>query len=438
MSDNDYYKKHITSLSESHGVVATQDILNDKGQKLVPKNQALTHKTIKQVINFKLLKPIEELVSVEKEITVSQLYKLFVRYMRESIDLSDIYEHSMFKDKLANFCEFALASPLIKQKLTVMHVQLHSTFQQTLFTAWFTAHIYTDLNKSLHDTQQAFLAALLRDIGLMHIDPIILSSNEKLDKNQWAQLISHPLISSQIAKNITYADTACIRAIEEHHESYDGAGFPKGKKAEQLNSLSQVLNMLDSTYAVYTKSYLPNKRHISDVIPVLQISNRPMISPEFKKLLTILKTSQVTEHTVVTNDTIDDVINEIEQAYHYISQHMHITLHIISLLKAEKNKTFSAIKRKYIQVQQTVVQSGLINEAYLRWLMQVKEKKISSALREAEDAYMMMREVTYHLDKIDTLINLLIPNLAPHLPIAEIQQLQHALTSQSKPLFIKL
>ncbi len=437
MSD-DFYKKHITSLGETHGVVATQDILNDKGQKLVPKNQLLTSQTIEKVINFKLLKPIEELVAVEKEITVSQLYKLFVRYMRESIDLSDIYEASAFKDKLASFCEFALASPLAKQKLTVMHVQLHSTFQQTLFTAWFSAHIYTELGKPLHDTQQAFLAALLRDIGLMHIDPSILSTKEKLSQNQWKQLTSHPIISSKIAENIAYADDICIRAIAEHHESSDGAGFPKGKKESQLNALSQVLNMLDSTFAVYKKSYLPNKRHISDVLPVLQISNRPMISDEFKALLTILKISQVTEHTVITDQKIQDVINEIEQAYHYINHHMHITLRIIGLLKNENNQTFNAIKRKYVQVQQTITQSGLINDAYLRWLIQVKEKKIVSALREAEDAYMMMREVTYHLDKLDTLLSVLLSDNTLNVSFDNIKQLQNDLALKPKPVFTQL
>ena len=46
------------------------------------------------------------------------------------------------------------------------------------------------------------------------------------------------------------------------------------------------------------------------------------------------------------------------------------------------------------------MQSGIINDAYMRWLDQVLDERLEFAYREVEEAFILMQEVVFHLDKL--------------------------------------
>lgn len=48
----------------------------------------------------------------------------------------------------------------------------------------------------------------------------------------------------------------------------------------------------------------------------------------------------------------------------------------------------------------SIAQSGIVNMAYIRWLDQIQSDKLIHAYQEVEEAYLMMQEIIYHIDKL--------------------------------------
>ncbi|MDP2613937.1 hypothetical protein Q8W27_16850, partial [Oceanobacter sp. 2_MG-2023] len=70
----DFYKEHIASVSEDHGVVATENICNQHGQTIVASGAQIDSTSSERILKFKLLKPIESSIAIESELSVDDLY----------------------------------------------------------------------------------------------------------------------------------------------------------------------------------------------------------------------------------------------------------------------------------------------------------------------------------------------------------------------------
>ena len=90
-----------------------------------------------------------------------------------------------------------------------------------------------------------YYAALLHDIGgiglfdhiVHHPSPVMQAANTAIRV--------HPVIGAQIVNGIPGLEP-CVPFILDHHEFYDGHGFPRGKRVEQLTLGAQVLRAADS------------------------------------------------------------------------------------------------------------------------------------------------------------------------------------------------
>ena len=88
-------------------------------------------------------------------------------------------------------------------------------------------------------------AGLLHDIGKIGIPLRILDKNGKLTKEEYEIVKGHPSIGAKILSPIqAYAEI--IPIIEQHHERYDGKGYPFGLDKARIHLLSHVLALADS------------------------------------------------------------------------------------------------------------------------------------------------------------------------------------------------
>ena len=101
-------------------------------------------------------------------------------------------------------------------------------------------------------------AALLHDIGKIGISDNILLKPGKLDDFEMQLIRNHPMIGAHIIEGIQFLDKARIY-ISQHHERYDGKGYPNGIKGENMPLESQILAVADVVEAV-TKSMVTKPR----------------------------------------------------------------------------------------------------------------------------------------------------------------------------------
>ncbi len=103
-------------------------------------------------------------------------------------------------------------------------------------------------------------AAILHDIGKIGIDSMVLNKEGKLTASEYGLVKAHPLIGDEILGPI---DTlAGVRTtIIQHHERYDGRGYPYGIPGEEISLKARILSVIDTFDAMLTDR--PYRRALS-------------------------------------------------------------------------------------------------------------------------------------------------------------------------------
>jgi len=91
--------------------------------------------------------------------------------------------------------------------------------------------------------------ALLHDIGKIGISNDILNKHGKLTNREWEAIKTHPQLGATIAAHSRQL-APCVPGIRHHHERYDGSGYPKGLKGEDIPLEARILAIADAFAAM--------------------------------------------------------------------------------------------------------------------------------------------------------------------------------------------
>ena len=87
--------------------------------------------------------------------------------------------------------------------------------------------------------------AYLHDLGKINISKETLISNTRLSDEQWEELKKHPQDSADIVSQIEGFEKI-VPIVLQHHEKYDGTGYPNKLKGTEINYLARILTVADS------------------------------------------------------------------------------------------------------------------------------------------------------------------------------------------------
>ncbi len=86
--------------------------------------------------------------------------------------------------------------------------------------------------------------ALLHDIGKMGIPDGILLKPGPLAEEEWAIMRKHPQCAHDMLSSIPYLRPA-LDIPYSHHEKWDGTGYPRGLKGEQIPLAARIFAVVD-------------------------------------------------------------------------------------------------------------------------------------------------------------------------------------------------
>ena len=93
------------------------------------------------------------------------------------------------------------------------------------------------------------LGALLHDIGKIGVPDSILRKPGKLTEEEWARMREHPLRGRQILRGIEFLKDAS-RVVGQHHEKWDGSGYPFGLRGEEIDLKARIFSVADAFDAI--------------------------------------------------------------------------------------------------------------------------------------------------------------------------------------------
>ena len=123
--------------------------------------------------------------------------------------------------------------------------------------------VLTDLvSEELHlpkeDRDRLRWAALLHDIGKLSVAPDILNKQGAPDQIEWMILRSHPLEGARLAAPLASWLGPWAAAIAQHHERFDGSGYPAGLAGEEITLGGRIVAVSDAFETMTAvRSYKP-------------------------------------------------------------------------------------------------------------------------------------------------------------------------------------
>jgi HD-GYP domain-containing protein (c-di-GMP phosphodiesterase class II) len=110
----------------------------------------------------------------------------------------------------------------------------------------------------------AGLGGLLHDTGKAKIDNKIINKTVKLTEIEFNIAKEHVAESRKIIDQIPDIPEISKQIICEHHENYDGSGYPKGLKGDKISKFGRIAAICDVYDAIafdrlYRKGLIPNK-----------------------------------------------------------------------------------------------------------------------------------------------------------------------------------
>lgn len=89
------------------------------------------------------------------------------------------------------------------------------------------------------------LGALLHDIGKIGVPDAVLRKPAKLNEDEWNKMKLHPVHGQKILRNIPFLEGAA-RIVAQHHEKWDGTGYPIGLRGEDIEIGARIFSVVDA------------------------------------------------------------------------------------------------------------------------------------------------------------------------------------------------
>lgn len=135
------------------------------------------------------------------------------------------------------------------------------------------------------------ISAYLHDIGKIGIPDCILFKPDKLDAEEWNCMKTHPEKGEEITRMLAIEDCDLIaNVVRQHHEYYDGNGYPDRLAGENISILSRIIAVADAYDAITeTRPYARARSH-QEAMEILNFEQGIKFDPYvFQKFMTLIE-----------------------------------------------------------------------------------------------------------------------------------------------------
>lgn len=121
--------------------------------------------------------------------------------------------------------------------------------------------------------------AFLHDIGKIGIKDAVLLKPGPLDESEWTHMREHPVKGYEIASKIEMLKPI-MSAVRNHHERWDGTGYPDGMKGEEIPLAARIVAIADAFDAMATDRPYKQALPLEECEAVLRKTAGKMYDPD--------------------------------------------------------------------------------------------------------------------------------------------------------------
>lgn len=161
------------------------------------------------------------------------------------------------------------------------------TYDHSINVSMYTISIFKMLKPDAPKIEitQAGMGGLLHDLGKIKIPTSILNNPGKLTDEQFEEIKKHPGFGKELIQTTNCSchddiDFSVVeRVIHEHHENFNGTGYPQKIEGLNIHIMARVVAIADFFDAITTKRSYHEVLSISDALTIMDKTAGKKIDP---------------------------------------------------------------------------------------------------------------------------------------------------------------
>lgn len=293
----------------SPGMVVSQDIKDKKGFLLVSANMALTYTLIEKLKQFGILN-VPIFVTQTDNINPMQkinLNEIFRQQLLNNVNSSVVryIKNETITQRLIDIMTDFTKDDLLMSLLIEIKTIGHNVFLHSINVFALTMLIGIKNNFPIDRLLIAAHTALLHDIGKKFIPKEILDKSQVLNKEQQNIFEQHAHFGYEYIQSLDKFPNEVPRIISQHHEHFDGSGYPKGLKGDDIHKIAQIIAVADAFDLALDRQELRNRFILADAIDFLNSTSGMYFNRSYvKDLIDEIIVYNLYDWVILNNDDI--------------------------------------------------------------------------------------------------------------------------------------
>ncbi|HKG12033.1 MAG TPA: HD-GYP domain-containing protein [Pyrinomonadaceae bacterium] len=136
-------------------------------------------------------------------------------------------------------------TPTLKSLLSALRAHDPYTFRHSLRTVRLSLLLGRACGVSRPGLRVLGFGAVVHDVGKILIPGEVLHKKGALDEREWEAVRRHPLEGARMLLEVSPPAGVC-RVVGEHHERWDGRGYPTGLRGEEIDFNARLVAVADA------------------------------------------------------------------------------------------------------------------------------------------------------------------------------------------------
>lgn len=162
-----------------------------------------------------------------------------------------------------------------------LRIHDYYTFTHSLNVAIISAVIGRELGFNENKVKDLTFSAFLHDVGKMKIPKEIIYKPGKLTPEEMQLVRRHSELGYKFIKTHLGLPEKLARPALEHHERWEGQGYPQGLKGKQIAEFSQIIAIADVYDALVSEKIYKGSIKAVDAMKVMLTEESRSFNPEF-------------------------------------------------------------------------------------------------------------------------------------------------------------
>lgn len=270
------------------GDILAADVYSTSGKILAKKNTVISDSTI-----LGLKKNYIDSVFIFRELgysNPSDLLNIKEIFLKEAVEIIDTQVMKFIKKEkniyeLKDIIVELLKNDKIMNLMMPLRVLGDNIFRHSVSVAFYAVAVGKELYFPLNRLYILGTAALLHDVGMTEIPRNIVNKTGTLTEEEKTIIQKHPRYGFEIVQNSGSFSAEIYSIILEHHERYDGTGYPSGLVNDKIHTMAKIIAVCDVYDALTSDRPYRSKHTRSESVEYLLGSGNFYFNHEIVKAL---------------------------------------------------------------------------------------------------------------------------------------------------------